>query len=341
MSFIKFPSIEQYRHLIKQVQEDVSYSGRDENNKPIYDSSKVLPTLKFCGTVKLHGTNAGVCYNKKNGIYSQSRNRVLTLDKDNSGFCAFVTPLKTVFETMLQTIPLVDEKTCAVFGEWCGDGIMKGVGIAKVPKMFVIFAVVLQGKNENDQIWLDKDEVAKLKSPQHRIFNIYDYQTFTIDINFNNPESVQQQLIDITNQIEKECPVALAHGVKNGVGEGIVWTQMDSTQPYRMKVKGDEHRVTTSKTSAPVKPETQESVDEFVKNAVSKQRLEQGIQELFTSEKKKATLQDTLAFVKWIQADILKEEKDTLETNNLNQQQTIKAIGDVARKWFKVFLESS
>lgn len=340
MAFVKFPSIEQYRHLIKQVEQDTRYNGRDAEGKPIYDLSKPLPTLQFCGTVKLHGTNAAVCYNEKNGIYAQSRNRVLSTNKDNSGFCSFVTPLKSVFQELLQKITFdPKEKTLAVFGEWCGDGIMKGVGISKLKKMFVIFAAVIQGKDEKDQVWLQKDQLKQMKSPQHQIFNIFDYETFYIAIDFNNPEAAQQKLIEITDNIEKECPVALAHGVKSGVGEGVVWTQVGVAEPYRMKVKGDEHRVTTSKSSASTSTDVQESVEEFVNNVVTTQRLDQGIEELFTSQEITPTLQNTTLFFKWVQADVLKEEKDTIEANNLNQQVAIKAVGDAAKKWYKNYLE--
>lgn len=222
MSFIKFPSIEQYRHLIKEVQEKNQYIGRDTNDRPFYDVTIRLPTLQFIGTVKLHGTNAAVCYKKDVGVYAQSRNRVLSVTQDNSGFCAFVTPLAAVFEQLFAQIEFASDETVAIFGEWCGEGIMKGVGISKLPRMFVIFAVLIQKSKNAEQRWLQASEIKPLKSLENRIFNIFDFETFLIEIDFNNPQAKQQELEDITRRVESECPVALALGVKKGVGEGVV-----------------------------------------------------------------------------------------------------------------------
>ena len=59
---IKFPSIEQFRNVIRHVKSKAQFVGKDENGDPVYDQSIPLPTLQFCGTVKLHGTNAGIVY---------------------------------------------------------------------------------------------------------------------------------------------------------------------------------------------------------------------------------------------------------------------------------------
>jgi len=48
---IKFPSIEQFRNVIRHVQTHARFVGKDENGDAIYDHSKPLPTLKFRGTV--------------------------------------------------------------------------------------------------------------------------------------------------------------------------------------------------------------------------------------------------------------------------------------------------
>lgn len=52
---IKWPSIEQYRNLVKNVQMKNRYRGKDADGEPIFDAFAKLPTLKFEGTVKLHG----------------------------------------------------------------------------------------------------------------------------------------------------------------------------------------------------------------------------------------------------------------------------------------------
>jgi len=55
MKMIKFPSIEQMNSTIKNLTMHFQYVGKDEDGKGIFDSSKVLPTVWFTGTTKLHG----------------------------------------------------------------------------------------------------------------------------------------------------------------------------------------------------------------------------------------------------------------------------------------------
>ena len=54
-----FPKIGQFRQVVKEVINRASYFGKDENGDPIFDPSIAPPTIKFKGTVKLHG-----CFDK-------------------------------------------------------------------------------------------------------------------------------------------------------------------------------------------------------------------------------------------------------------------------------------
>ncbi len=337
MSFQKFPSIDQFRECIKEVSQHVRYRGRDENGKSIYDHSYKLPTFEFEGTVKLHGTNASVARRGKGELWVQSRNRVITLESDNAGFCAFVLKNKQVFNNLFDQVEGVGENDIVtIFGEWCGQGIQKNVAIAALPKMFVIFGVKI-GEGENET-WLPSEKLSKILNLANSapVYNIYSFPTYSISIDFNDPEASQQQLESLTDSVEKECPVAAKFGSK-GIGEGIVWTGRFNDTIYRFKVKGDEHSVTKTKSAAATKPEIQASLAEFVKNVVTKQRCEQGIQEVFTTQNKKATLSETGAFVRWIISDVMKEETDTMEASGLVKEDCNKAITDAARTWFKKY----
>ncbi len=55
-----YPSIGQFKNVIRNVQHTVRYIGQDENGDPQYDNLVPLPTLTAVGTTKLHGTNAGI-----------------------------------------------------------------------------------------------------------------------------------------------------------------------------------------------------------------------------------------------------------------------------------------
>ncbi len=82
MSFQKFPSIEQFRDCIRDITDHTRYVGRDENKKPIYDISKPLPKIEFCGTVKLHGTNAAVARKGKQEFWRATVHFVALLGGD-------------------------------------------------------------------------------------------------------------------------------------------------------------------------------------------------------------------------------------------------------------------
>lgn len=51
---IKYPSIGQFKNVIKTVAQDTRYFGKDENGDPLYNNDP-LPTLEFIGSTKIHG----------------------------------------------------------------------------------------------------------------------------------------------------------------------------------------------------------------------------------------------------------------------------------------------
>src|SRR5690349_16795997 len=81
----KFPSIEQFRNVVRQVRTHHDYQGADAEGNAIYNHTSPYPTITFEGTVKLHGTNAAIVKYKDRTEY-QSRERVLDLQHDNQGF---------------------------------------------------------------------------------------------------------------------------------------------------------------------------------------------------------------------------------------------------------------
>ena len=52
----KYPSIDQFRNVIRAVKTNHDYQGKDtETGEPIYQHTSPYPTLTFNGTVKIHG----------------------------------------------------------------------------------------------------------------------------------------------------------------------------------------------------------------------------------------------------------------------------------------------
>jgi len=332
---ITFPEIGQFRQIIKTVTDNTRYAGKDENGDAIYDASKRLPTLTFTGTVKLHGTNAGVTLTKDGDMYPQSRENIISVGNDNMGFAFFVESHKDVFKRMFETLDIRDADYITIFGEWAGGNIQKGVAISGLPKMFVIFAVKLsyESNEVKENYFLTNDETKHLKNPESLIFNVLDFENYTIDIDFENPLLAQNKLIELTLAVENQCPVGKAFG-NVGTGEGIVWKTETERGTIRFKVKGEKHSSSKVKTLAPVNTEKVNSIKEFAEYAVTESRLEQGIEKVFTSVNEQIDIRKIGDFLKWIVGDVIKEELDTLADNGLEPKDVNSAISNIARKWF-------
>jgi hypothetical protein len=332
MKFIKFPSIEQYRTIVKNIQHDSTFVGIDENGNSVFDVNRPKPVVSFVGTVKLHGTNAGVCSDGKD-IWAQKRTGRITVQGDNAGFALFVESHNAAFKEIFDNFTIPEGHILAIYGEWCGRNIQKGVAISGLDKMFVIFDAK-EIEEEGNGTWLSVDEVKAISSVENKIYNIYDFQTYVMTIDFNHPELAQNDFIRITEEVEAECPVGKHFGVEAGVGEGIVWRGVYRDVVHRFKVKGEKHSSSRVKTLANVDVEKIASCVEFTQYAVTDNRLEQGWNELFTSNNIDPTRKDTAEFLRWVVNDVLKEEMDVMVENGLEPKNVNKFISEHGRKWF-------
>lgn len=315
----KYSSIEQFRNVIREVKARHDYKGKDEEGKAIYNHTDNYPTLKFIGTVKLHGTNAGIVKYSDGRIEFQSRERVLSLEEDNAGFMATMMPNDLSF--LFSNIKFNDY--CAIYGEWCGGNIQKSVAINGLDKMFVIFGI------KADDEWIELP--SYLHSNENKIYNILQFPTYEVEIDFNHPELVQNKIIDMTIAVEESCPVGKFFG-KDGVGEGIVFT-CATNQDLKFKSKGEKHSASKVKTLNPIDVEAMAGINEFVEMAVSENRLEQGLS-FFKENNIEIDAKNTGQFLGWIVKDVLKEESDTLIANGLDEKKVKNAIVTKARVWF-------
>ncbi len=318
MRLISFPSIEQFRNAVTEITLLSTHTGYAEDGTLLYDESLPKPTLNFQGTVKLHGTNAGVCYHPTEGLWFQSRESILTPTQDNAGFARWAEANKAIWETLFLAlaesngIVFGPDTVLALYGEWVGQGIQAGVAIAQIPKAFFLFAANVTQSEEDEAFWLN---TAGLRSVEHRIFNIEDYATYRIAIDFNTPQASQVELAALTAQVEAECPVAREHGVI-GVGEGVVWVADYLGKRLMFKVKGEKHSVSKVREIAGVAPEKLASIEEFVAYAVTENRFLQAIGVVF-GDPKKADVKRLGEVIKWMNQDVQKEESDTLATSGL------------------------
>lgn len=313
----KFHSIDQFRQVVRTVRTRHDFKGVDEEGKAIYNHTSPYPTIKFHGTVKVHGTNAAIVKYVDGHIEFQSRERVLTRDQDNAGFMAHFESLDLTY--LFQDIQF--NEYAAIYGEWCGGSIQKGVGITGLPKMFIVFGLKVDDK------WLPVNIVPI--DALNRIYNIEQFKTWDIRIDFNNPELSQNEIIEETIKVEEECPIAAMFGVK-GTGEGIVFT---AEPDLIFKSKGEKHSVTKVKTLAAVNTEELESINEFVEYAVTENRLKQGLQYL-QENGFELIAKSTGDFIRWVVTDITKEESDTISNNGLDIKAINNKIATKSRMWF-------
>ena len=336
--FFSFPEIEQFRSVIHSVHYRSRCVGKDENGDAIFDEELPLPTLKFRGSVKLHGTNAGIIFQYDESIaqytpHAQSRSNIITPISDNAGFATFV-HTSDVYR-LLKLLPTVTADSYAempdiqIYGEWCGGNIQKGVALNGLDKMFVIFAIKI-GR------WLSDAEIKEVKIPEARIYNILDYPTYEVEIDFNNPQVAAEYMGTLVEAVEKQCPVGKAFG-KEGIGEGIVWMCISegwSGSRFWFKTKGDAHSLkTTNKEKVPIDTAKIESLQEFVNEYVSENRLNQGLDKL-KENNMDLEMKSIAFFLKWVYNDIVKEELDTIVKNGLEPKDLGSPISNKARTWF-------
>ena len=322
----KFPSIEQFRSVVRNVNNKASFKGLDETGEPIYDHLAIKPTLTFTGTVKLHGTNLSIVLTRDGDYYAQSRERIMELTSDNAGSCQFAMKEQEFFVDYLNSIMQRDDgiEAVAVYGEWAGAGIQKGVGISNIEKSFFPFAVQVIMKDGKSH-W-HKTELPS--SPKRGVHSLEYFSCFKIDIDFNNPDESVNKMVAWVEEVERECPVAKEFG-HSGIGEGIVF----SCGEHMFKVKGEKHSVSKVKTLIPVDTEKLESMKAFIEYAVTEQRLQQGVDELVASGKQPVP-ESLGTFLAWINRDVIKEEQDAINANGLENKVVAKHVSTAARTWF-------
>jgi hypothetical protein len=334
-----FSKIGQFRNVVKDVIRQAEFEGLNEAGEAVYNPGKKKPIITFHGSVKLHGTNAGVLHNETDGIWYQSRENIITPVKDNAGFAFFAEGRKEAFLKLIQdirnTLNLPVNVTIGIFGEWAGKGIQKGVGISEIEKAFFIFAIKIIPVNSEEASYYipDDDKVFdKLTGlDQHSIYNLQDYSLWSIPIDFNNPEKHQNLLIQITEEVEKLCPVAKEFGI-TGIGEGVVWEGWYEGTRYIFKVKGELHSVTKVKTLASVDTEKLNSIQEFVNYAATPTRFDQAIQNVFPDGD--LDIKKLGDLLKWMIHDITTEEMDTMLRNNLRPADVNKYISGKVKEMF-------
>lgn len=213
------------------------------------------------------------------------------------------------------------ENHIAIYGEWCGGSIQKGVALNQLPKMFVIFGVKVDDK------WID---IVRHDNEQG-IYHIEQFPTFMVDIDFNNPELIQNTLLELTMKVEELCPVGKQLGVE-GIGEGIVFTSIDNPD-LKFKSKGEKHSVSKVKVLNSINEEEVNSINEFVEYSVTENRLKQGL-DYMKENNIELSQKSTGEYIRWIVNDIIKEELDVIVANTIDLKKANAKISQKAREFY-------
>lgn len=241
-----------------------------------------------------------------------------------------------MFEALAQP-----ERHLILFGEWCGQGIQKGVAISQIGrKVFAVFAAQT-GDHQLTAATLitEPGDLAELV-PQHPDIFVLPWHGDPIEVDFADPATAADALNKAVEQVEHKDPWVKAVFEVEGTGEGVVlYPQIDGERDditsLMFKAKGDKHRVRKSAKAVEVDPAIARSIQEFVDTFVTEARLHQGLTEVCPDG---ATMRQIGGFLKWMNSDVRKESSGDLEAAGLEWRQVAKAVTGVCKAWFRAQL---
>ena len=330
MTFKRYPSTEQFRNTVSAVKQ-----WAHKNGNPI-------PTLTFYGTVKVHGTNGGVGYDvETDTIWAQSRERIITPDNDNAGFATYIYQNEEAFKEFFRYVAGGESfNQVILYGEWAGPKVQDGVGVSQLPeKMFFPFQFqFITGTGEDAEVEKNPASIYSWSIDRMlpRARDISDFGLYEITIDFNEPQQVQNKLVELTMAVEAQCPVAKAFGIE-GIGEGIVWSRyLPEGGVIQFKVKGEKHSTSKVKTVAVLSEadlERLKSIDTFVESVLPEARLSQGIDKL-REKGLPVEMRSIGEYLKWIGQDVLREEGDIITAAGIERKELMPKVTAKAKAYF-------
>ena len=353
---IKFTSIGHFPDVVESIKYSSQFIKKERTGNPVFDETLPIPTVKYIGRPKLHGTCSSLSKrDPESTIQYQSKEMIVTAEKDNSGYakCMDQVPMQTkeqLFNAVIDCAKSNDVEIkwpITIFGEYCHSKISKKVAIQKCDPMFVIFSIRMGDDvdlNGKPLGWVDIEKYKSVKSDTSRIFNIATFPSYEIDIDFGNPKQALNLLNEYTLQVDKECPVGKQFGVI-GVGEGLVWMPKDkfTDHPrYWFKTKGKTHKQNKNRTDTELSTEEKDklnTVKKIVEEFLVESRLERGI--AYLNEANHAlSKSSTGIFVGWLVADICKDASRDMIKSNVTNKQVSKYSSKIISKWYLRHLES-
>lgn len=359
--FINFGSISQFRQIVKDVQFSAQYLGYDEDKKEvILDRTAKMPVITLTGSEKVHGSNAAICYSHPDGMWVQSRKNIITPEKDNAG-CAFAAEANSI-EWMDIILALateyginLDENIISIYYEWCGGNIQKNACVSGLDKMAIIFQhfkvspiepQIADDSQEKVSYWLETKIKTNdnssfkyidewVENREKNIHNVMDFPTISLEVNFERPDLAQNEMIKLTEEVEKNSGIAKAFDKPDNIGEGYVWTFNYKNNIHRFKTKGEKHSNSKVKTLKPVDNEKEQKKIDMANQVTPGWRLEQMYNETFdTINGGTGDINRTEEFLKAVKKDIIKEESDVIAEAGLEPKEIFGKVSKISRTWF-------
>jgi len=374
--FITFGSIDQFRTVIKNIQYEAQYVGfREGTQEVIVNRDAKMPIITVTGSEKIHGTNASVCYSHSDGFWVQSRKNIIVPEKDNAG-CAFAAYNNTsqwleIISSLRDEYNIdLDTHIISIYFEWAGGNIQKNSALTGLDKRSMIFQYFKvspidpqldKAGVEMAAVW--KETFIKLGNmsgnsdssiskkyvdfKEFDIFNIMNFPTVSVKIDFNQPLMLQNKMIELVEILEKNSLVGKEFSVDGNIGEGYVFTFEYNNNIHRFKIKGEAHSKGTGKvkTLKPVDEEFENKKRIFVNNiACTESRLDQMFTEIthtaYNGDATLISIKDMGQYIRLVINDIIKEESGRMSEQNLEPKVVNSMIAKVARIYFKDRLDS-
>jgi len=334
-----FPKITQHVSEVVRVLKELEHGSNHA------DDGTTLESIPLGGTVKLHGTHADILIYEDDRIVLQSKNvSSITVMNDNLGFAAAMagkTPAILELRdrylarwTLLHPdIRLDNTYPVLIAGEWIGTGVQRDVAITQLSRRFVIISVSINGS------WVPDTAYADIESPLSYIYNISRGGTFAATLYPSDVARTISEVSPLAEAVASSCPFAAALGV-HGEGEGVVWKPahpaLNANAALWFKTKGGRFKPSFPPAAKIVPQDVQEQRDASDQLAAlwcSQERLQQGwdvLRELGVKRDMKALSK----FLKWLQSDILTEEKVYVQANGVDESMLRVGIARVARVWY-------
>jgi hypothetical protein len=342
----KFIKVKTFPSMVYEIIKDKQLVGhlKDVDSgemEPLYNKHVKLGKVTLHGTVKLHGTNAGVAYDRTTKtITLQSRNQKLGGYAGHFGFVEWFNENEESWQTLLSDIcDLIKTDRIVVYMEWAGNGVQKVVGISNLDKFAYVFAV----RDVDRDMWASNNLRSIFFDPEIRLFNSSSFTNYKIEVDLDNPHLAALEMDKLTLEVEDNCPVAstLDPHLATPIGEGIVWRTAPNKEGdvFWCKTKGEKHSKSAggnkkARVKSAITVGHIQAADLFAEEMVSDYRVDQAFEIFQEAREQQACIQDMGRLIKWTVNDIMKEEQHTIKTSGLVVSCVVKSITNASRDKF-------